>query len=348
MRKTTCLCMCLVFLVLGPAQIGAQEWTGGLDGLTSLVSPALSNMPSWSMGTVKVAPYAGFGYQWLGLNFNMPAFDSEILHLPAPMDMKIKGGRFGTLSAGLDASIPSGLSLFLRAEANIKRDVKILTAEEPVGELLGFARAAEWTGSGLQWWLAEGGLGYQVACGVSVLAGVRRDSISLQLSDPRDASGAPIEGASQGLGVVREFGDFTAGLWVPYVGLRFEGPNYRTTLLASPYTRGSIKLPDCFMWTISFPPFFTYQITNSFEYSVSQPGGFFEGAGEYDVNLNQSAVLRIWGKGNYAKIRGSGNLDELFQNIGGASPGTWVGSESATATFVKSTLSAGLSAVVAF
>jgi hypothetical protein len=73
----------------------------------------------------------------------------------------------------------TGFFLMLRGQGNASRQISIETPEQAL-------TARWWDGSKLQWWTLEGQIGYRVTPNLAALVGLRRDQLSVGLTNPRD------------------------------------------------------------------------------------------------------------------------------------------------------------------
>ncbi len=183
----------------------------------------------WLAG-VRVVPRAQVGFQQIGLNFDMPVFVPNTLALPVEnLSLQLKDANVWVGGLALTGYFPSGLSLNVKGQANAKRRAKVFTPEDSQGQTLG----VWWDGNRLQWWTIDANVGYPVRNDWSVVAGLRREQLSVGLVNPRFVGGVPINFYSDDIDIFGEeiqrltyVGDVSSKLWIPYVGLRLDGPQY--------------------------------------------------------------------------------------------------------------------------
>lgn len=359
LRSKLLICMAsLVIIVVGGASANAQGLFGAdLPGGSFLAS--IPGLGSFDIAGIKMSPNVRVGFQWMGLNFNLPTLDALPIGFTgaAPIDIQLKDARVWVGSVGLEAQLSPPLSLFVIAEANAKRSAGAVTSEEPLGNVTGLA-PNRWDASNLEWWAVEGGVAYNIMNDVAIFAGLRRDHLSFGLDNPRDAFGNPINFTLNvpGIALLTETAaaDFQLKLWVPYLGLRFAGANYRGSLSWSPFVNSAVKVPDHFIINeFIFPVPVTASAAVEWKYSMFRVGTQIAGDFDYDLRLAQNFSLKAWAKGSWLRVRGRGNLDELFNEVISifgipAFSDSISGASRATATLTTYQLAAGLGAELSF
>jgi hypothetical protein len=359
-RLLVCVLSFVMVLAWGPPA-NAQGLSGAdLPGGSFLAS--VPGLGSFDVRGMRLTPNVRVGFQWMGLNFNLPTLDALQIGFTgaAPIDIQLKDARVWVGSVGLEAQLSPALSLFVNAEANAKRTASAVTSEDPLGNLTGLV-PNRWDASHLEWWAVEGGVAYNIMNDVAVFAGLRRDHLSFGLDNPRDAFGNPINSSISVPGIVliteTAAADFQLKLWVPYLGLRFVGANYRGSLSWSPFANAAVKVPDHFIDNIFVFPAPGVTVSTGFEwkYSMFRTGTQFAGDFDYDLRLTSNFSLKAWAKGSWLRVRGRGNLDELlnsFVSVGVQPPITisdsLSGASSATATLTTYQLAMGLGAELNF
>ncbi|MDQ7782038.1 MAG: hypothetical protein RDU20_04115 [Desulfomonilaceae bacterium] len=323
--------------------VTAQGFFGpGFQGLTVPGGTCISGK---DCGLGPLTLDARVGYGRVGLNFSLPTpFFTNL-------DLSFRDANvwIGALGARFESS--SGVLIALKAQANASRRIGIETAEQAFD-------ARNWDGSKLQWWTLEGDLGYRISSSLSALVGLRRDQMSVGLTNPRDAEGQPLDFVFSIPGLVEfsetYFGDFSSKLWIPYLGLEFTGHRFRTSLLYSPIAWADIKVPNRFFLSLFVIPG-DIRVLEGFDlqYKVRKPSQFFEFYSEYDFHVSSNFVCRLWSSGSWMQLRGRGNVDELghlFVSILGIPLVNISESDSAggTATYTRSIISGGVSALVYF
>ncbi len=215
----------ILLVVVFATSATAQELFGaGLPGLPSLTRALYGDGPYG----FAISSDAKVGYGHIGLNFSLPA------RIWNNLDLSVRGAKVWIGSLGVRADSSSGFFLALRGQGTASRNIAIQTSEEPFG-------AASWDGPKLQWWTLEGSMGYKVSSNCAALVGLRRDQLSVGLTNPRYDTGQPLnflladpEGDSESFQVN---GDFSSKLWIPYLGLEITGQQFRASLLWSPFAR---------------------------------------------------------------------------------------------------------------
>jgi len=349
----------LFMLLSWPGNVAAQDSGGTTEFPGGSFLASVPGLGSFDVAGLRLTPNVRVGHQWIGLNFNLPASSA----LPfvssgesAAIDIQLTDAHVWTGSVGLESRLSPRLSLSLNAEANAKRSVGAVTAEEPLQQVIGLA-PFRWTASQLEWWALEGSLTYAISNDLAVFAGLRREHVAFGLDDPRDRFGNPVNSVIGIPGVVlltdTNAADFRLKLWVPYIGLRLSGASYRAKLSWSPVVAASVKIPDHFLSNI-LVLIVPATVSTGFEwqYSMFRTGTQLDADFEYELRLNSSVAVKGWVKGSWLKVRGSGNADQLLNNFASVPPITifaqLAGQDTATATLTRYVTAAGLAAELAF
>ena len=324
MRRYGLIIAGLLFLCL-PALAGAQGVLGPLAG-------------SLNPGFLAVVPSVGVGWQRMGV-----AFSSDISfedRAPGfleiyPVDLRLTDANVWIGRAGLETRTGEGLLVFFGAEGNAGRNVEVETPLQPENGVGAETNPAIWVGSHLEWWRLEGGVGYPVGWGFTVIGALRVDHLQLSLEDPWPNS--PLAG------VYPEAykADFQAKTWTPYAALRLNGSNYRGTVAYGPVSWCDFKLPFRLSQT-AFPP----PSSEEAQYSLRAGGYLLEGSLEYDMNVVGVAGLTLWGRASTMKFTGNGEL-KLSQNDPLVPPPV-VANRNADSQYTRYDLALGMSGRLAF
>lgn len=314
----------------------------GLPGATTSGSGLSS--ATFGSGDLTITPAVQVGYQKIGLNFNLP-----LPYLYSGLDLSFKDANMWIGSLGVTADWASGFFLSLKAQGNAKRRITIDTPETVIYDKV------QWDGTGLEWWTLEGSAGYRFSPGVSVLAGLRRDHLSVKMTNPRDEFGYPFNYDSSSLGIgisERYYGDFMSKLWIPYLGLQVSGTRYRASFLWSPFASGDVKIPTALLITQTVFPI-TVGIGDDMRHRARGGAQFLECNIEYDCNVSSNFGLQVWGSCNWMSLRRNGKLDDTasaFLSVAGVVLfyDTDSISTTDTATYRRYMLSGGLSAKFSF
>jgi hypothetical protein len=334
----------MLFIMVGSA--GAQGLFGvGLPGLPSFGKGCGAADPC-AAGGFPARADAKAGYGAIGLNFNLP--------IPAPfattLDLSFRNANVAIGSVGASLESNMGLFLALRAAANAKRHIIVNTPESLFGPVT-------WDGQSMQWWMLDGYAGYRFTSCWSILGGLRRDKVTVGLTDPVDAAGDPLNFRVVVPGVVTVIGhnqgDLSSAIWIPYIGLQLAGQNYRANLLYSPFASADIKIPVVnFLGVFVVVPPATILVGTDLEFKVKDSTQFFEFNFEYDVSLSRNLSCQVWFTGNWMRLRSGGELD-LISDIFITPPVpplevTTLVSGDGRATYTRSLLAGGISAVLSF
>ncbi len=290
--RELCVACLLAVLVCAPQNLVAQ----GIPGFSSFPVAGLLSSSGYggAVDGLRVSSIARIGYQRLGLNLNFPMplqfgfdfFDVDVL------DAQLRDTDVWVGSLRVDVDHPVGLGLFGEAEWAAQRNVTVWMDEYPS---FFAAEPLEWTGNGFEMWELGFGATYAFRPGFAAIAGLKWDHISLELEDPRDQVG--------GFGVVDiPTGDIQVKMWIPYVGLRVEGPFYRGDLLYSPVLSAKAEVPlrDIFV----FGP-----LHEEADYSFNNIGTFVQADIEADVAAPAGVRLGAWLRGRYVNVRGDADED---------------------------------------
>jgi len=196
----------------------------------------------------------------------------------------------------------------------------------------------------------------------SILVGLRRDQLAVNLRDPRDSSGNPLNFDDSGTllpGLTfatseRYTSDLMSNLWIPYVGLEIVGPGYKASLIGSPFASAEMKIPASFLFDLAltlqigpFPPDTTQLLTaDSLLYRVNKPAAFLEGSFQYDLSLLPTLKGGLWCKGSWLSLRGQGSWNhdyrgQVIDNGTPLPPSVDSQSQHNTATYTRYTLGGG-------
>ena len=164
------LLMACSWLICLPQDIARAQAPGMPFGLES----------QWIAG-VRVTPSVQVGYQLIGLNFDLPIFIPNVSPPPnESLSLQFQDANVWIGALGLKADFPCGLSLILKGQANARRDIRVFTPQDSQGQGIGVI----WNGNKLQWWTLDAGLAYPLRDDWSIVAGFRRDQLSVALSNP--------------------------------------------------------------------------------------------------------------------------------------------------------------------
>jgi len=355
MKRVVCVLTGLLVLCIAAGSAAAQNLGGVLGPPGGSFFPSVPGLSSCDVAGVKLTATGRVGYEWIGLNFNLPTLSPfGVGDGLAPIDIQLKDAHVWIGSLGLDAQLTPRLSLFANGEANARTKAGAVVSDDPFLHLNGRSRY-QWNASGLEWWAIEGGAAFNVLEGAAVFAGLRRDHLSFKLEDPRDQFGDPVNFVIPfpgGLISGRNAADLQVKLWVPYVGLRVIGTNCRASLIWSPFVNAVVKIPDNSAFNFVLSPL-TLLIGLEWRYSMFQTGSVVEGQFEYDVRLSSNFLISLWAKGSWLRVRGPGNLDKI-RNLSLSVPpfidffDSLQGDQSATATLSRSLTAVGLAARLEF
>jgi hypothetical protein len=346
-----------VLPVLLIATFSSSACALGLFGTGERGGSFLESVPglgSLDVGGMKLTPSVRVGHQWIGLNFNLPTLSGfRPLGPVAPIDIQLRDAHVWVGSVELEGRLFPALSFFVNAEGNAKVTAGAVTSEEPLQVTsLG---AHRWDASDLEWWSVEGGLSYRFRNDVSILAGLKREHLSFGLDNPRTVFGEPINLfiSIPGVGFLMErvTADFQLKLWTPYLGLRFTGPNYQASLTWTPFVNAAVKVPDSFFTSFVIFSGFVQSLGVEWKYSMFQVGTQIEGDFRYDLKLSSNLSINVWAKGSWLKIRGRGNLDQIFNQFASIAVPPFLsfpGSAEETATLGRYQIAAGLGAELNF
>ena len=272
---------------------------------------------------------AKVGYQQMAVNFNLPVpfsgFFGAELAPSSTLDFKLQDS--GVWIGGVEANLRRGpITAFVDMEANAKKDVRVLTSSEPfyAGEF-----AVNWRGSSLEWWAIDGGAGLDTMA-FTLLGGLRVEHLSLSLSGPVDSYGL-IQYFAATYGD-HYSGDFLSTLWLPYLGIRFGGGYWRSTLRFSPIAWTDLKIPARY-FTFFSPTVLTFEDAS---YTFKRGGLWVDGNLDYDLHTASNFRCSLWLRTSWLRIQGEGTEGyRLDVHLAGIPPFTpLTESNSATGVYI--------------
>ena len=233
--KKSCLSLFIAGLVLVSINICGAQVLSGMPGLGDL-----------DFGSVKVVPFCQVGYKNIGFNLNLPFTITPVnqygrvsTNTPA-LDLHLRDAGVWVGSIGLDAHLASALFISLRADGNATKNISVVTGENFVF-WPGINPPYVWGGSGLQLWDIDGRVGYTFLKDWSALLGVRYDKVTVSFANPVDQTGTPVNLPPNTSQFTQ---DIVVKTWIPYIGLQLNGPNYRASLLYSPFASTQVVAPQ--------------------------------------------------------------------------------------------------------
>jgi hypothetical protein len=321
----------LLLCVLFPAGLYGQGMLPGLPTMPPGIGQAvdsgiLSGLPAFNTGNIMWNPYAQAGFTHLGANFTLP-IDGQLVIPPGgggqlqigALDLKLTDVDLWGGAVGVNAIVTPQISAFLMAGGAIPR---LLGAPGSIPISLGpggTEAGVEFSGTNLEVWYWQAGLGYGFGRGFSVIGGFYLDHLSVELEDPRQGS-TPL--ANQTLR-----GDLIAKTYVPYLGLQLMQPSYVAIISYSPLAVADVKL----------------SLRNSqtslqdLRYTWNQPGDFLTFFAQYNASP-PPVMVSLYFLATYLNIRGPGKLE--FESVGGAAPVSQ--SKGSSAHMGKYSLGAGI------
>jgi hypothetical protein len=308
--------------------------------------------------SVRITPQIQVGCQRLGLSFNLPALlDSWPLDWPSTLDLELRKADVWCGSLEAVADLSSGLSFGLKGQTNARKNASVYERQDYAE---GGTQGVNWTAEQLQWWTIDGRLAYGLKPGLSAVAGLRREQLSFKMTDPTTDQGEPENVDHTGIyfGVPYEShqrysSSLVSKLWIPYLGLDFMGNGYKASLIASPFASVEVLVPAelAFYLAFHFSPTRSVilRTDEALQYRVLKPAAFLEGNFTYDINVSQAVRLGLWCNASWIRLSGKGDWHYQYS---GQSPPSSPSSDSQTqehtATFTRSLLGGGLSAMVSF
>jgi hypothetical protein len=278
----------------------------------------LPGMGSFGFGGVRITPSAQVGYQRISLNFTLPTVVPRIFPNMGTLDLQFRDSNTWVGSLAIVADCPSGFSLAVKGQANAKRNI---TVAEPTEIQLGGASEVLWNGNGMEWWTLESTVGYKFRDSWSFLVGLRREHLTVGITNPRDTAGNPLDlffFFSDPFGteteILTQVSDFRLKLWIPYMGLKMDRPGFRASILYSPYATADVRIPapiniGQFVTSVFGPPFSGADLEGfDIRYKVAKPATFIEGNFEYDLAVGSDFSLGLWCSLSWINLKGSGSL----------------------------------------
>jgi hypothetical protein len=351
------------FLILTVIPTGPAAAQGGLpvSGLGASLQQGLTSLGGLNWQNVRIDPYVGVGYQKMGLNFSIPAewFNGGVIPpiKDATLDLSLQDSNVWMGGVLMDVRLPASVTGFLRAEGSASRNSRIQATDAlgyqatyPLGgQNASAVPPITWTAK-VEWWSIDGGIGYRIRNDCAFVGGLMWDHLSLSLDDPRDSVGNPLNTSGPaGITIYTPHArsDLQRKLFIPYLGLKIIGPNYRGTLNYSPLAWVTVKFPETFHRTTYFAQGFVTSSDFSWNYRLANLGGFLEGRFEYEQRITDTALLQIWVRGRWLNVRGGSDMDVTSARSPQAPPVVGVSSLS-TGTYSEYWLAGGLGAVLNF
>ncbi len=343
MKKHHCLLVVALILFSLPAHCDAQSFPGG--NLPSSFFP----IPGYSFyfGENTFTCQVKAGYERLDFRFNVPIpevppfFGLEIV-FPSSVNFKMKDANVWIGAVEFELQMGETYGAFINAEGAASKRVDVSDQQDP------FGLPVEWKGSKLEWWSIEGGGFYNLRKDCAFVGGLRRSRLSLKLHDPSDQLGLYQGFLQTGFNDLYS-ADLLTNMWIPYIGIRVNGNNYRAELLYSPVSFADVTLPFRYRFDIAVPTFggpFAFQEER---YSMNRLGTFLEASMDYHMNWTSSVALGLWIKGTYMNIRGKGYEDSTRQGPESLVPGfSGSGSANACASLNISAIAGGISCLLSF
>ena len=246
-------------------------------------------------GKISLNPSVQVGYQQIGANMSIPIrADAGV---PAgqlqvgTLDVSLNSFNFWSGTVGLNI-VAGPLTLFGSAGGFLPH-VFQLSGQIPIslGAVAGTPQF-EMTASNFQFWTIQGGVGYAIGSGYSILGGIMWSHMAVEFSDPRNAAG-PL--ANQ---TIR--GDVLLKTGVPFIGIQIlQQGSYRGAILYSPIA-----------WSSGAMDFRSSQQTLvDLNYSLNQPGKFLAFSGEYYFLFKPPVVCSMWFNASLVNIKGTSELE---------------------------------------
>jgi hypothetical protein len=251
------------------------------------------------------------GYQCMALNFNLPVY-SDVARATIPIDLKLEDANSWIGNVRLNLDYNESWSFRLGLSGNATRNVQVFTRKSPAIPFFPTnPEPIEWTGSRLEWWSADGCVQYRTPYQFSLMAGLKRDSLTFGLRDPRVGDEAVNDAVWLIPGVLfveqEDSGDMIMRSWIPYIGLSLESTNFLATFKWGPYSSTDVELPISENLLIIFGPDLVTQ-NSIFRYDVFDPGAMIEAEMEYFPKLPYNCDVSFWMKGQWYRIRSDGDL----------------------------------------
>lgn len=340
-----------VAIILSAVAMAQAQDLSGFSGVGNLVADG-----------VTVTPEIQFGYQRLGLSFNLPAIRQSILFpRDSTLDLAVRNGNLWCGALDVVADLPSGLSVGVKGQVNARNNANAYESQEYVE---GSEQGVHWRAEKLQWWTLDGRLMYKVKPGLAAGIGLRYEQLSFNLQDPVNDEGEPLTLDDSGyivpgfpfLGTYTRHWLYTSTVaskeWIPYVGLNFVGNGFKASLLASPFASVNVTIPasyftDLTLFVISPIGLLTGE---HWEYRVTKPAVFVEANLAHDFAVSQGVKISVWGSASWLSLRGKGAWTYQISAQSPPDPPSTdpPQNETNTATFTRYLWGGGLSADVSF
>ncbi|MHB8204324.1 MAG: hypothetical protein ACYDHG_11565 [Desulfomonilaceae bacterium] len=344
MKRFVFVVVCALALLSAPAVGLPQGMAGPQPGQDTGSWIQSFNGVSSTIGKAKVESCLKIGVMGLTCHFDLPIasvppyFYSGIV-FPSPVQFDLKKQTLWVGAIENEVQLPQKFSLFLNGEGSAQKAVPVTMAQDPFyGDSAYPPDPVVWNGSKTQWWEIEGGLLYNFTSSFSFILGLRFDQLSLQLNDPIDQIGLYQYYLQYGYHDLYT-SDMNVKTWIPYLGLRLKGANYKSDLLYGPFCSTRVALPFRYRYDLAdVAPFggpFAFQQES---YSMNKPGTFLEWTFLYNAAMANNLGLDLWAEARYLSARGTGAEDST-RTYGFQYSDTWAGTSSANAQGALTTYS---------
>lgn len=303
----------------------------------SIVVPQLrQETDSWFKPFTEISSAIGkvdlrlkIGVKGLTCHFNLPIesvppFFFYSLFYPSPVDFDMKKETLWVGAIESQVQLPKNFSIFFDGEGTAPKNVVVTMGQDPFQQLM-----VLWNGSKTQWWEIEGGILYNFLSDYYFIIGLRFDQLSLKLDNPRDQLGLYQQILQDG-NLDLYTSDMNVKTWIPFLGIRLKGLNYKADLLYSPFSSSIVALPFRYRLDFADPTVggpFAFQQEN---YTMNNVGIFLEGRFQYYAAITNNFRLDLWAKGSYLSVRGGGNEDSTRSGFGYVFGELYDGTSSAT------------------
>ena len=212
-------------------------WAGRLISAT----PGTSDLGEFEISRVKIIPSGRIGYQRMGLDLSMPIpFEFSIptadTYRSNSVDIKLQNMNLWIIDAGLELKISPTTRIFLNGAGSI---IMLQRLASFVAETRGQFGTSEWSSHQLDWLTIGAGTALEVLSPFSLMAGLKWDHFDLTLGGRSGSTNINI-GPYRNLNLTSV--DILSDLWIPYVGLGLFGPNYRMSLIGTPFVLTDVRV----------------------------------------------------------------------------------------------------------
>lgn len=299
-------------------------WITGF--LPDIGFPALSRM--------EITPYGKFGYRKVGWSAKLPVpfrieSGGSVDSVGDYYTLRLREVDLWVAELGMDAQLVKGVTVYSKISGNILQGI----LNEWFPESRTEAEQLLWRTRNFSWVELEGGIIKPIIWNFSMKAGLRYDDFRLAFKDPYEINASSVSGNTS---VTLRAYQANSYIWIPYLGLGWNGKRLKLFLTGSLFAPSQIRLESRVSARTTSPDVFSCYTT----FSSGEAASYIEMSLEYFMNWIPVVNLSFWGKSGWAQVSGKGDIS--YNCLPTQNNSTRVIDESRI-TFTRYDISAGLS-----